>query len=79
MSSILIVDDEDKYLELCKRFMPEHVFLPPARNYREAAQLLGRHGDGVDLILLDVHFDIPSEELLPHDKEALLAKGDPKR
>ncbi len=79
MSSILIVDDEDKYLELCKRFMSEHVFLPPARNYREAAQRLGRHGDGVDLVMLDVHFDIPTEELLPHDKQALLAKGDPKR
>ncbi len=78
MSSILIVDDEDKYLELCKRFMPEHVFLPPARNYREAAGLLGRHGDGVDLVLLDVHFDIPTDDLLPYDKEALLAK-DPKR
>ncbi|MCA9708806.1 MAG: sigma-54-dependent Fis family transcriptional regulator [Myxococcales bacterium] len=76
MSSILIVDDEDKYLELCKRFMPEHVFLPPARNYREAAALLGRHGDGVDLVLLDVHFDIPEQDLLPRDKEALLAKGD---
>jgi DNA-binding NtrC family response regulator len=79
MSSILIVDDEDKYLELCKRFMPEHVFLPPARNYREAAQLLGRHGDGVDLVLLDVHFEIPEADLLPHDKTALLAKGDPAR
>ena len=78
MSSILIVDDEDKYLELCKRFMPEHVFLPPARNYREAASRLGRHGDGVDLVLLDVHFDIPADDLLPYDKEAVLAR-DPKR
>jgi DNA-binding NtrC family response regulator len=79
MSSILIVDDEDKYLELCKRFMPEHEFLPPARNYREAAQTLGRHGAGVDLVLLDVCFDIPEADLLPHDKAALLAKGDPTR
>ena len=78
MSSILIVDDEDKYLELCKRFMSEHVFLPPARNYREAVGLLGRYGEGVDLVLLDVHFDIPEDELLPYDKAALLAK-DPKR
>lgn len=74
MSSILIVDDEDKYLELCKRFMPEHEFLAPARNYREAAKALGRHGDGVDLVLLDVHFDIPEQELLPYDKASLLAK-----
>ncbi|MEM9461081.1 MAG: sigma 54-interacting transcriptional regulator [Myxococcota bacterium] len=79
MPSILIVDDEDKYLELCKRFMPEHEFLPPARNYREASARLGRHGHGVDLVLLDVHFDIPEEDLLPDDKQALLAKGDRER
>ena len=40
MSSILIIDDEDSYLELCRRHMPEHSFLPPARNYREAVELL---------------------------------------
>ena len=34
MSSILIIDDTDKYWELCTRFMPEHEFLPPARNDR---------------------------------------------
>ena len=41
MSAILIIDDEDKYLELCRRFMPEHEFIGPARNYAHAAQLLG--------------------------------------
>ena len=45
MSSILIIDDEDSYLELCKRYLPEHNFLPPARNYREAAEILRRLGD----------------------------------
>jgi DNA-binding NtrC family response regulator len=76
MPSILIIDDEDSYLELCRRYMPEHTFLPPARNYREAADALRRHGDKVDLVLLDVHFDIPEADLLPQDKAALLAKGD---
>ena len=76
MSSILIIDDEDSYLELCKRYLPEHNFLPPARNYREAAEILRRQGDKVDLVLLDVHFDIPEADLLPQDKAALLAKGD---
>lgn len=79
MSTILIVDDEDKYLELCKRFMSEHEFLPPARNYREAAQQLGDHGEGIDLVLLDVHFDIPEQELLPYDKAPLLKTGSAKR
>lgn len=79
MSSILIIDDEDSYLELCKRYMPEHTFLPPARNYREAAELLRRHAGSVDLVLLDVHFDIPEDDLLPADKTALYATGDRKR
>ncbi len=76
MSAILIIDDEDSYLELCKRYMPEHTFVSPARNYREAADILRRQGDHIDLVLLDVHFDIPEVELLPFDKAALLAKGD---
>ena len=76
MSSILIIDDEDSYLELCRRYMPEYNFFPPARNYHEAADALRRHGDKVDLVLLDVHFDIPEADLLPQDKAALLAKGD---
>jgi two-component system nitrogen regulation response regulator GlnG len=75
VSSILIIDDTDKYWELCTRFMPEHEFLPPARNYREAADTL-RRARAVDLVLLDVHFDIPEAELLPYDKDALLANGD---
>ena len=75
MSSILIIDDTDKYWELCTRFMPEHELLPPARNYREAAETLARHRH-VDLVLLDVHFDIPEADLLPEDKQDLLARGD---
>jgi two-component system nitrogen regulation response regulator GlnG len=73
--SILIVDDEDNYLELCRRYMPEHTFLPPARNYREAAAALRRHASQIDLVLLDVHFNIPDAELLPTDRTALLARG----
>lgn len=75
MPSILIIDDEDNYLELCRRYMPEHSFLPPARNYREVAAALRRHAGQVDLVLLDVHFNIPEAELLPHDKTSLLARG----
>lgn len=79
MSSILIIDDEDKYLELCRRYMPEHQFLEPARNYREAADALRRNRGKIDLVLLDVHFDIPEDDLLPHDKSALFARGDRSR
>jgi two-component system nitrogen regulation response regulator GlnG len=77
VSSILIIDDTDKYWELCTRFMPEHELLPPARNYRGAAETLARNR--VDLVLLDVHFDIPEEDLLPEDKQELLARGDRER
>jgi DNA-binding NtrC family response regulator len=73
--SILIIDDEDNYLELCRRYMPEHSFLPPARNYRETSAALRRYAGQVDLVLLDVHFNIPDAELLPHDKQPLLARG----
>jgi DNA-binding NtrC family response regulator len=79
LASILIIDDEDKYLELCRRHMPEHSFLEPARNHREAEVVLSRAAHKIDLILLDVHFDIPDEDLLPEDKAALLAKGKPAR
>ena len=78
MSSILVIDDTDKYWELCARFMPEHRFLPPARNYKQAAEALGKNRD-VELVLLDVHFDIAEEDLLPEDKRDLLAKGEPGR
>jgi DNA-binding NtrC family response regulator len=74
VSAILIIDDEDKYLELCRRFMPEHEFFGPARNYAEAAQLLARAHRPIDLVLLDVHFEIAEGDLLPEDKSAMLAK-----
>ncbi len=76
MSTILIIDDEDKYLELCRRHMPEHEFLDPVRNFREASEMLARKRNAIDLVLLDVHFDIPEAELLPRDKSDLLARGD---
>lgn len=76
MSTILIIDDEDKYLELCRRHMPEHAFLDPVRNYREASEVLARQRSAIDLVLLDVHFDIPEAELLPSDKSDLLNRGD---
>ncbi len=79
MSRILIIDDEDKYFELCQRFIAEHEFLPPVRNYREAASVLKAERGTIDLVLLDVHFDIPDEELLPLDKAGLLAGKDTKR
>lgn len=74
MARILIVDDEDKYLELCRRFMAEHEYLGPARCYADVEKLLTRHVGDVDLVLLDVNFDIPEAQLLPKDKRAIYAE-----
>jgi DNA-binding NtrC family response regulator len=79
MSSILIIDDEDSYHELVRRYMPEYELLPVARCYREAAEALRRRAGKIDLVLLDVHFNIADEELLPFDKGPLLAKGERSR
>jgi two-component system nitrogen regulation response regulator GlnG len=64
VADILIVDDQDRYAELCRRAIPEHRYRGPARSYREAVQELSRARGRVDLVLLDVHFDIPTDELL---------------
>lgn len=64
MADILVVDDQDRYVELCRRAIPEHRYRGPARSWREASALLDEAGDRVDLVLLDVHFDIPPPDLL---------------
>lgn len=64
MADILIVDDQDRYIELCRRAIPEHRYRGPARCWRETHEILARARGRVDLVLLDVHFDIPDEELL---------------
>ncbi len=64
MADILIVDDQDRYAELCRRAIPEHRYRGPARSWKEAADVLARARGRVDLVLLDVHFDIPASGLL---------------
>ncbi|MEN0066363.1 MAG: sigma 54-interacting transcriptional regulator [Myxococcota bacterium] len=76
MAEILIVDDQDRYADLCRRAMPEHHFVGPARSYRDAAKLLRSARGRVDAVLLDVHFDIQDDELVefadgPRDPEEL--------
>lgn len=38
--------------------------LKHAHNWQEAAQILRRYGGEVDVVLLDVHFELPREELI---------------
>ncbi len=64
MADILIVDDQDRYMQLCRRAIPEHHYRGPARCWRQASEMLARSRGRIDLVLLDVHFDIPDDELV---------------
>jgi len=64
MADILVIDDQDRTLELCRRAMPDHTWHGPARCWRQAAETLKQERGGIDLVLLDIHFDIPAEDLL---------------
>ena len=71
MAQILVIDDQDRYTDLVRRTMPEHDYHGPARSWREARELL-RKRRRIELVLLDVHFDIPAEDLvgLPRGADA---------
>ncbi len=62
MATILVVDDSDRYIELCRTCLPEHVFRGPAHDLAGAKAELRR--GGIDLVLLDIHFDLPVERLI---------------
>ncbi|HHO52898.1 MAG TPA: sigma-54-dependent Fis family transcriptional regulator [Deltaproteobacteria bacterium] len=64
MADILIVDDQDRYAELCRRTMPEHHYRGPVRGWQEAKSALERGQGRIDVVLLDVHFDIPEQDLV---------------
>lgn len=64
MADILLVDDQDRYLELCRAAIPEHRYRGPARNLAEAEQSIREARGRIDLVLLDVHFDIPARDLV---------------
>lgn len=72
MADILVIDDQDRYIELCRKAISGHRYRGPARSWREAADALARARGRVDLVLLDVHFDIPEASLLGW-KEGLAA------
>jgi DNA-binding NtrC family response regulator len=72
VGDILVIDDEDRTMELCRRSIPEHRYRGPARSWREAERELERR-DSVDLVLLDVVFDVAASELLGATEE--MGKG----
>jgi DNA-binding NtrC family response regulator len=64
VADILIVDDQDRYAELCRRAIPEHHYRGPARDFASARAELEQARGRIDVVLLDVHFDLPAEQLL---------------
>ena len=50
-----------------------------AHDYAEAAEALARQGALPDLVVLDLHFALPEERLLPEDKSALPAEPKARR
>jgi DNA-binding NtrC family response regulator len=50
-----------------------------AHDYGEAAEALGRQPALPDLVVLDLHFALPEERLLPDDKSALPTEGKARR
>lgn len=64
MANILVIDDRDRTCEMCKRVMPELTWHGPARSWSEAHRLLRRRKRPFEMVLLDMHFDIPEADLL---------------
>lgn len=64
MADILIIDDQDRYADLCRKAMPDHRYRGPARSWREASEILVRARGRVECVLLDVNFEIPVEDLV---------------
>lgn len=71
--------DRFDYLTRCDRRVPCQVCeerergcpLKCAHDYQEAAQVLARSDALPDLVVLDLHFAVPEERLLPEDKSHL--------
>ena len=64
MADILVIDDQDRTIDLCRRTMPEHTWHGPAHCWEEARQQLRTLRHRIELVLLDLHFDIATELLL---------------
>ena len=73
---ILVIDDQPRAAEVLARRAPDLAFLEVAdpatgasrrhaRSFREAEPLLANPRRSPDLVVLDVKFDVPDEDLLP--------------
>jgi DNA-binding NtrC family response regulator len=68
---LLLIDDGERYAQVVQSQMPEYQLVRVSEAYLraqdgpEALSYLDTHHDDVDLILLDMRFDVPQERLLP--------------
>src|SRR3954469_22361762 len=75
------------YVTRCDRKIPCQVCeerdngcpLKCAHDYREAKDALSRDEALPDLVVLDLHFALPEERLLPEDKSALPTETGPRK
>jgi DNA-binding NtrC family response regulator len=75
---ILLIDDGETYARVVSEQMPEFSLVQPTggkgpgriADGRSALAYLKKNHKQIDLVLLDMHFDLPEEMLLPLDKDA---------
>jgi len=79
---ILVIDDGLTYARVVARHLPEYELVaagepaeaPRIEDGPAALDYLARHGRDVDVILLDLKFDVPQERLLPLEEGADLRR-----
>ena len=70
---LLVVDDGLEYSRIVAEQLPEFELISPSGEGEpprlgdgpSALRFLQAHRDDVDVVLLDMHFDIPEDQLLP--------------
>ena len=68
---LLLIDDGERYAQVVQSQMPEYQLVmvtetqSRAQDGHQALEYLEAHAGNVDLILLDMRFDVPQERLLP--------------
>jgi DNA-binding NtrC family response regulator len=75
---VLVVDDGVTYAEIVAERMPEVVLVDPSplghdrriKDGKDAVEYLSRHRQDVDMVLLDMHFDVPDDRLFILDEAA---------
>ena len=78
---VLVIDDRTSYAKIVEERLPELSLCRPSgtedgrfSDGRRALRYLERNAASVDVVLLDLHFDLPQERLLPLEEGASLRR-----